>query len=273
MGSERDARIVERSGESDLGRKRQINQDRLLAEAPLFAVADGMGGHKGGEVAAGMAVETLRERRDLWTDSEPGDALLSLVKEANGRIFSRASEEPGLKGMGTTLTAALVHDDAVTIAHVGDSRAYRLRGGQLELLTEDHSFVAELIRSGAVTPEEAEKHPQRSLVLRALGSRAEVEADIRTHGAADRDVFRLCSDGLTKMVPDAQIVEILGHAADLDAAADRLIEAANERGGEDNVTVCLFRLAISAEEKRRGQTTVVDHSVISRVATKEREQA
>ena len=273
MGTQRDARVVERSGESDLGRKRQSNQDRLLAEAPLFVVADGMGGHKGGEVASAMAVETFREGFDRVTQSEPPAALQSLVKEANTRIFTRASEDPDLKGMRTTLTAALVHDDAVTLAHVGDSRAYRLRGGKFELLTEDHSLVAELVRSGAVTPEEAEHHPQRSLVLRALGSREDVEADVKTHGAQDGDVFLLCSDGLTKMVRDEQIVEVLGTAEQLEEATERLVAAANEQGGDDNVTVCLFRLAVAAEENIRGQTTVVDHSVISRVATKERPRA
>jgi protein phosphatase len=267
--SKPNARVVERSADSDPGLKRTTNQDRVFGEAPLFVVADGMGGHQGGEVAAGLVVETFRERARLCTQMEPADALKAIVAEANGRIYELAQERPEYRGMGTTVTAALVHDDAVTIAQIGDSRGYRLRGEMLEQLTEDQSVVAELLRLGALTPEEAERHPQRSVVSRALGTREKVEPDVETHAAEDGDIYILCSDGLSKMVSDSLLREIVATGSGLDATTEKLIALANERGGEDNITVCLFRLAIPDEARR--QTTVIDQSVIARVATAERQ--
>ena len=270
MNSKPNARVVERSADSDPGRKRATNQDRVFGEAPLFVVADGMGGHQGGEVAAGVAVETFRERAQLCIQAEPPDALRTIVAEANGRIYKLAQERPEYSGMGTTVTAALVHDDAVTVAQVGDSRAYRLRGQELEQLTEDQSVVAELVRLGALTEEEAERHPQRSVVSRSLGTQEQVEAEITSHTAEDGDVYILCSDGLSKMVSDSLLREIIATGSSLDSITEKLITLANERGGEDNITVCLFRLAVSDEA--RSHTTVIDQSVIARVATAERPQ-
>ena len=268
MSSKPHARVVERSADSDPGLKRASNQDRVFGEAPLFVVADGMGGHQGGEVAAALAVETFRELSALQMQSDPAAALRALVAEANGRIFKRAQEQPAYAGMGTTVTAALVHDDAVTIAQVGDSRAYRLRDGVLDQLTDDQSLVAELLRLGALTPEEAEHHPQRSLVTHALGTREQVEPDVRTHEAADGDIYILCSDGLSKMV-SADLLRVSVVTNDrLDVTTERLIALANERGGDDNITVCLFRLAVADEARR--QTTVIDQSLIARAATAER---
>ena len=268
MGSKSNARVVERSADSDPGRKRGTNQDRVYGEAPLFVVADGMGGHQGGEVAAALAVETFREKAQLCTRAEPAEALRTLVAESNSRIYARAQERPEYQGMGTTLTAALVHDDAVTVAQVGDSRAYRLRGEALEQLTEDQSVVAELVRLGALTPEEAEHHPQRSLVSRALGTQEQVEPEVRTHAAEDGDIYVLCSDGLSKMVSDSLLREIIATGERLGSTTEKLIALANERGGDDNITVCLFRLAVPDEARK--QTTVIDQSVIARVATAER---
>jgi PPM family protein phosphatase len=270
MGSKPHARVVERSSDSDPGLKRTTNQDRVFGEAPLFVVADGMGGHKGGEVAAALAIEAFRELAGLSSESDPSDALRSLVAEANRRIFTRGNEEPDYHGMGTTVIAALVHDDCVTTAHVGDSRAYRLRDGRLEQLTDDHSLVAELVRLGAVTPEEAEHHPQRSVVSRALGTKEEVEPDLKTHTAEDGDIYILCSDGLSKMLTESELQDIIAAGSTLDATAEKLIAAANERGGDDNITVCLFRVAVP--EETRKQTTVIDMSVIARAATAERKQ-
>jgi protein phosphatase len=267
--SDPNARVVERSGESDAGLKRTINQDRLLAESPLFVVADGMGGHLGGEVAAGLAIDVFREQCSLYSETDVAAALCALVEEANRRIYARGQEDIQYKGMGTTVVAALVHDDSVTLAHVGDSRAYRLRAGKLEQLTNDHSYVAELVRMGAISVEEAERHPHASVVTRAVGTRDEVEPDVATHQAIDNDVFLLCSDGLTKMVPEAKIASIVAGADRLDRATDMLIAAANDGGGEDNITVCLFRVAV-AEETGRGNTEVIDLSVIARAATAER---
>jgi len=270
MGSKSNARVVERSADSDPGRKRATNQDRVYGEAPLFVVADGMGGHQGGEVAAALAVETFREKAQLCTRAEPAEALRTLVAESNSRIYARAQERSEYKGMGTTLTAALVHDDAVTVAQVGDSRAYRLRADALEQLTEDQSVVAELVRLGALTPEEAEHHPQRSLVSRALGTQEQVEPEIRTHAAEDGDIYVLCSVGLSKMVSDSLLREIIATGERLGSTTEKLIALANERGGDDNITVCLFRLAVPDEARK--QTTVIDQSVIARVATAERPQ-
>ena len=269
MSSDSQARVVERSGDSDPGVRRQTNQDRLLAETPLFVVADGMGGHLGGEVAAALAIDVFREHGALYCETDVLAGRRALVAEANGRIFAESNAKLEYKGMGTTVIAALVHDDAVTLAHVGDSRAYRLRDGELEVLTSDHSYVNELVKMGALTPEEAEKHPHASLITRALGTREEVEPDIETHRVRDHDVFLLCSDGLTKMVPVAEIAAIVAAAKRLDDASERLIATANEKGGEDNVTVCLFRVSLP-EQTGRKQTTVIDLSVIARSATAER---
>jgi serine/threonine protein phosphatase PrpC len=269
VSSDSQARVDERSGDTDPGVSRKTNQDRLLAEAPLFVVADGMGGHLGGEVAAALAIDVFRDHDALYSETDVAAALRRLVAQANSRIYEKAQESLEYKGMGTTVIAALVHDDAVTLAHVGDSRAYRLRDGELEVLTSDHSYVAELVRLGALSTEEAEKHPQASVITRALGTRKHVEPDIETHRVRDRDVFLLCSDGLTKMVSEPEIAAIVAAAARLDDASERLIAAANDKGGEDNITVCLFRVALP-EKTGRKQTTVIDLSVIARAATAER---
>jgi len=269
VSSDPHARVVERSGDSDPGLRRTSNQDRLLAEAPLFVVADGMGGSEGGEVAAALAIEVFREHGPLYSEKDVVTGLRTLVAEANDRIFAKARADSRYQGMGTTVVAALVHDDAVTLAHVGDSRAYLLRGGGLELLTDDHSYVAELLRLGALSPEEAEKHPRASVISRALGTREEVEADVQTVEVRDQDVFLLCSDGLTRMVPESEIKAIAAAAGRLEEASERLIAAANEKGGEDNITVCLFRVALP-EAPGRKQTTVIELSVIARAATAER---
>ncbi|MEA2444188.1 MAG: family protein phosphatase [Thermoleophilales bacterium] len=269
MSSDSQARVVERSGDSDPGVRRATNQDRFLAEAPLFVVADGMGGHLGGEVAAALAIEVFRDHAALHGHIDVAAGLGALVAEANRRIYAESKGKLEYKGMGTTVIAALVHDDAVTLAHVGDSRAYRLRDGELEVLTSDHSYVNELLQMGALTPEEAERHPHASVITRALGTREEVEPDIETHRVRDHDVFLLCSDGLTKMVPEAEITAIVAAAKRLDDASERLIATANEKGGEDNITVCMFRVSLP-EQTGRKQTTVIDLSVIARVATAER---
>jgi serine/threonine protein phosphatase PrpC len=269
VSSESQARVVERSGDSDPGLRRESNQDRLLAEAPLFVVADGMGGHLGGEVAAAVAIEVFRKHGALYCETDVTAGLRALVAEANRRVFEESKAKLEYKGMGTTVIAALVHDDAVTLAHVGDSRAYLLRDGELKVLTSDHSYVNELLQMGALTAAQAEKHPHASLITRAVGTREEVEADVETHQVRDQDVFLLCSDGLTKMVPEAEITAILVAAKRLDDASERLIATANEKGGQDNITVCLFRVSLP-EQTGRKQTTVIDLSVIARSATAER---
>jgi PPM family protein phosphatase len=232
-------RISEHWEESDLGRQRQGNEDKLFVRVPLFVVADGMGGAQAGEVASEMAVDSFTGG---LPDGEPATGLRRLIEQANRAIHDRSRTEAKTAGMGTTVTAAYVGERQVTIAHVGDSRAYLLRGGELTRLTNDHSLVHELVKRGKLTEEQAEMHPQRSVITRALGSEPDVEVDIEVYQARSGDVFMLNSDGLTSMVPDARVKDILEGAASLADAGRELIGAANEAGGRDNITVILFRL-------------------------------
>jgi protein phosphatase len=233
-------RIIEQAGRTDVGRQRSANEDSLVVRPPLFAVADGMGGAKAGEVASAVAVEAVEAATE---SSEPPEAqLANIVRTANRRIYDLAVADESRRGMGTTLTLAKVHGDEVSLAHVGDSRAYRMRGGELEQLTRDHSLVAELERSGQITPEAAEHHPQRSIITRALGPEPDVEVDTYTLAGRDGDAFLICSDGLTSMISDEEIGSILRSAGSLAEAADELVRAANQSGGKDNITVILFRL-------------------------------
>ena len=233
-------RIVEHAGRTDVGRQRSANEDDFVLAPPFFAVADGMGGAKAGEVASAMATEVFEGESD---SGEPAEAQLGrILREANRRIYDLAVSDESHRGMGTTLTAAKVTGDEISLAHVGDSRAYRMRDGELEQLTKDHSLVAELERSGQITAEAAEHHPQRSIITRALGPEPEVEVDTYTVTGRDSDLFLLCSDGLTSMISDDEIGSILRSADSLDAAADALVRAANQSGGKDNITVVMFRV-------------------------------
>jgi serine/threonine protein phosphatase PrpC len=233
-------RIVEHAGRTDVGRQRSANEDDFVLAPPFFAVADGMGGAKAGEVASAMATEVFEGESD---SGEPAEAQLArILREANKRIYELATADESHRGMGTTLTAAKITGDDISLAHVGDSRAYRMRDDELEQLTKDHSLVAELERSGQITAEAAEHHPQRSIITRALGPEPDVEVDTYTVAAREGDLFLLCSDGLTSMISDEEIGSILRSAESLDAAADALVRAANQSGGKDNITVVLFRV-------------------------------
>ena len=198
-----------------------------------------MGGAQAGEVASEMAVESFD--RGL-PDGSPADALVRVIEDANRRIHDRSRSEAQRAGMGTTVTAAYVGEQEVTIAHVGDSRAYVLRDGELTRLTRDHSLVGELVARGKLTEEQAETHPQRSVITRALGPEPEVQVDVQAYQARAGDVFMVCSDGLTSMVPEARVREVLEAAGTLEQAGRELIAAANDAGGRDNITVILFRL-------------------------------
>jgi protein phosphatase len=233
-------RVVEQAGLTDVGRQREANEDNLVLAAPVFAVADGMGGARAGEVASRIAAEAFLVPRD--PGRSPERQLEAVAKQANRRIYDLAQSDDTRRGMGTTLTATLVDGDAVAIGHVGDSRAYRLRDGELSQLTQDHSLVAELERSGQLTPEAAVHHPQRSIITRALGPERDVEVDTHTHSARDGDVYLLCSDGLTGMISDAELGTLLRAAPSLESAAEALVRSANQSGGNDNITVVLFRL-------------------------------
>jgi PPM family protein phosphatase len=233
-------RVAEHAERTDTGRQRKGNEDAYFARAPLFAVADGMGGAQAGEVASRAAVDAFEN----GLPDGPGSAeerLAGLVLAANDRIIAMARADRERAGMGTTMTAAYVTEDDVAIAHVGDSRMYRLRDGELERLTEDHTLVAELERQGKITQEEAGRHPQRSIITRALGAEHDIEVDHHTFGARDGDVYLICSDGLM-MFPEERIGEIVNGAPDLRTAARELVDAANAGGGRDNITVVLFRV-------------------------------
>ena len=233
-------RVAEQYVGTDTGLQRRANEDSLLARSPLFVVADGMGGAQAGEVASRIAVESFEHGLDDATDAE--GSLAAYAHAANDRIHELSHASAEHAGMGTTLTAVYVGAEELAIAHVGDSRAYCLRDGELLRLTDDHSLVNELIRQGKLTPEEAVEHPQRSVITRALGPEPEVEIDTRSFRARDGDVYLLCSDGLTTMVPDARLAEILLSHPRLRDAGETLIAAANEAGGRDNITVVLLRV-------------------------------
>ncbi len=232
-------RVVDEAARTDTGRQRHANEDSYLARSPVFVVADGMGGAQAGEVASRIAAESFEEGLG---DGAPEQELARAALTANRRIFDLAREDASRSGMGTTLTGAMVSGDEVSIVHVGDSRAYLYRDGELRQLTRDHSLVEELRRQGQLTSEEAEEHPQRSIITRALGPEPQVELDVHTHQARPGDVYLLCSDGLTSMVREDRVREILSSSPDLREAADRLVREANDRGGRDNITVVAFRL-------------------------------
>lgn len=233
-------RVAEQYAGSDTGRQRRANEDSLLARAPLFVVADGMGGAQAGEVASRIAIECFQP--GLPDASEPERALAAIARSANAHIHELSHTNAEQAGMGTTLTAVWVGEQEVAIAHVGDSRAYCLRDGELLRLTDDHSLVDELLRQGRLTPEEALEHPQRSVITRALGPEAEVEVDTRSFRGREGDVYLLCSDGLTTMLPEQQIASLLLARPILRDAGEALIAAANDAGGRDNITVLLLRL-------------------------------
>ena len=233
-------RIIEQTGRTDVGRQRTANEDSLAIRPPMFAVADGMGGAKAGEVASALAVEAVKNAGD--SDEPVEEQLAAIVRSANRRIYDLAVADESRRGMGTTLTLVKVHDGEISIAHVGDSRAYRMRDSELSQVTRDHSLVAELERSGQITAEAAEHHPQRSIITRALGPEPDVEVDTYTLSGRDGDLFLICSDGLTSMISDDEVTSILRSAASLDEAAEALVLAANQSGGKDNITVILFRL-------------------------------
>jgi PPM family protein phosphatase len=235
-------RVAEQYAGTDTGLQRRANEDSLLARAPLFVVADGMGGAQAGEVASKIAVESFQA--GLAHDASPEEGLVAHALAANARIHELSRRHAEQAGMGTTLTAVYVGEDEVAIAHVGDSRAYCLRDEELLRLTDDHSLVDELIREGRLTPEEAEEHPQRSIITRALGPEETVEVDTRSFRARPGDLYLLCSDGLTSMVGEARLAELLrGNAhTRLRDVGEALIAEANRAGGRDNITVILVRL-------------------------------
>jgi serine/threonine protein phosphatase PrpC len=238
-------RIDDQAFRTDTGRQRNANEDSVFTRAPLFVVADGMGGAQAGEVASKTAVESFDQELPA---GPPERILRETVEAANRTIHEHAQKDPDLAGMGTTITAAIVDLGAeeVAIGHVGDSRAYRLRGNKFERLTRDHSLVEEMRRKGQLTDAQAEDHPQRSIITRALGPEPEVEVDLQTVPAQAGDTFLICSDGLTTMLGDEQIGRLLARATSMSSAVRALVDEANRAGGRDNITVIAFRLGDAA---------------------------
>jgi PPM family protein phosphatase len=239
-------RITDQAYATDTGRQRSANEDSVFVRAPLFVIADGMGGAQAGEVASKTAAEAFD--REL-PEAPPERLLRETIEGANRTIHRLAREDPNLAGMGTTTTAAILDAEAeeVAIGHVGDSRAYRLRRGKLERLTRDHSLVEEMRRKGQLTEAQAEDHPQRSIITRALGPEPEVEVDLQTVPAQAGDVFLICSDGLTTMLDDDHIERLLARATSMPNAVRALVDEANRAGGRDNISVVAFKVVDAAE--------------------------
>ncbi|MDX6681199.1 MAG: family protein phosphatase, partial [Solirubrobacteraceae bacterium] len=252
---------------SDTGRARRANEDAYFARSPVFVVADGMGGAQAGEVASRLAIEAFERGLDDAGAPSAEQLLADRVQEANARIHELSQESQDRAGMGTTITAAHVGDHDVAIAHVGDSRAYRLRGDDFQRLTEDHSLVEEMRRRGQLTAQEADEHPQRSIITRALGPEPDVQVDTYSWRGEPGDVFLLCSDGLTSMVAEVRIADVVRGARSLRDAGRGLIDAANAAGGRDNITVVLFAL-----EEVGGPDPAIEQPTQVGIAAPSREQ-
>lgn len=244
-------------GLTHVGKQRQHNEDAFLVadEAKLYLVADGMGGHAAGEIASRIAVDSIsefilhtREDDGTWPHAydeqftRSTNRLMAAVRLANTRVLEAMRKDARLRGMGTTVVACLADDDTMSVAHVGDSRAYLVRDGRLSRLTNDHSWVFEQVQAGMLTEEEAEKHPLRNVITRALGGALQVSPDASEVASKPGDVYLLCSDGLTGMLPEEEILRVVNeNRDDLDRACQELIDRANERGGLDNVTAILVK--------------------------------
>jgi protein phosphatase len=267
-------RIDDQATRTDTGRQRNANEDSLFTRAALFVVADGMGGAQAGEVASKTAAESFD--REL-PPGPPEQVLRETFELANRTIHARAGSDSDLAGMGTTITAAIVdlESEEVAIGHVGDSRAYRLRGNRFERLTRDHSLVEEMRRKGQLTDAQAEDHPQRSIITRALGPEPDVQVDTYTLAGRAGDTFLICSDGLTSMISDEELAAILRSATTLDEAAESLVLAANQSGGKDNITVVMFRLGESDgdDEPAAAPPPREDETIAGQVTTAEVQQA
>ena len=243
---------------TDVGCQRERNEDSLVVSPPLFAVADGMGGHKAGDVASEVAVNTLAALAPTIPDI---DLLGRAVESANHAVITE-SQKTGHEGMGTTITACVVHEDKLAIAHVGDSRAYLLHAGKLQQLTRDHSWVADMVEQGRLTPEEARVHPNRSVITRALGSDPNMQPDLYDITASEGDRLLLCSDGLTGMVDDGSIQALLARIRDPQRCAAALVNEAIANGGADNITVIVVDIAgtnkkAERRERRRSRAWMV----------------
>ena len=237
---------VEAGVATDIGRVRERNEDSFLVDPPLYAIADGMGGHRGGAVASELALEKVEEL------SHAGKATLTdMVHSANRAVFERSMSDRRVTGMGTTLTAVQVDDDGAHLVHVGDSRAYLLRAGAFRQLTDDHTLVNRMVRAGEITREEADVHPHRNVLTRSVGTEPDVDVDADDIPVMDGDRILICSDGLTNMVSEDQIQAILEATPSAQETADCLIKAANRAGGIDNTTVVVLAIHEGSEDGER----------------------
>lgn len=235
---------------SDIGKAREINQDYYSIPKPednlqLFILADGMGGYNGGEIASSLATTSAKSYIETNFDKieHNKEAILELIKNAieyaNMVVFEKSKQEPNLEGMGTTLDICFIYNNKVYIGHVGDSRVYRIRGGVIRKLTKDHSYVQQLVEDGKITREEAEHHPKKNMLLKALGCTAYVEPDLRARNMENGDILLMCSDGLTNMVEEKQIYRVVKENPE--TATKVLVDLANEAGGYDNITVVIIK--------------------------------
>ena len=237
---------------TDRGKVRKNNQDAYFIpdklNIPLFIIADGMGGHKAGEVASSMVVKlvknffTSEEEELLKNNIDISETIKTSIEKANMEIYKKSIKSEEFHGMGTTITMAYFSEDKLYIGHIGDSRAYLLREDKLVQLTEDHSLVAELVRAGSISEEEAECHPQKNIITRAIGTNKEVDIDVIVESTNKNDILLLCTDGLTNMICDEEIKKFLMENVDLQKTCDNLVERANKLGGIDNVTVMAIKL-------------------------------
>ena len=235
---------------TDVGRVRERNEDACFAGDHVFAVADGLGGHRAGEVASDLALGSVRAL-DQTEPRAAAKGVAEAVRKGNRAVHDRAETDDSLRGMGTTMTAVVISGNTAFIAHVGDSRCYLIRGGAITQLSRDHTLVARMVSEGRLTPEQAEAHPQRSVLTRALGADKEVDVDESRITLIDGDRLLLCSDGLTGMLGDDEIRDEVAAGADLAEICRRLVDAANERGGQDNITVVLIDISDPAHPGRK----------------------
>lgn len=236
---------------SDIGKIRENNEDTFYVskdiKVPLYLVADGMGGHKAGEIASSMAIDIIEKNfTNLKNKSIDEDKIIKLIKksieEANTKIYLKSIGNKQLKGMGTTITLAYILKNKIYLGHVGDSRAYLIKDEDIYQITEDHSFVNELLKSGSITKEEAKTHPKKNMITRAVGSSSIIEMDLMVKKYDKNDILILCSDGLTNMVTDSEILETLKSEYDVQKSCEILVDLANDNGGRDNITVVAIKL-------------------------------
>ena len=236
---------------SDVGKSRENNEDNFYVsddiQIPLYIVADGMGGHKAGEIASSMAIEIIennfsQKKNNLSDKDEVIKSIKGSIEEANTKIYLKSIQNKDLKGMGTTITLAYILDDNIYLGHVGDSRAYLISDGNINQITEDHSFVNELVKSGSITKEEAKNHPKKNMITRAVGSSSIIEMDLIVKEYNENDILVLCSDGLTNMITDFEILETFKDKDSMQSASEKLVRLANGKGGLDNITVVAIKL-------------------------------